>query len=91
MLLEKVRACRSRSYRRTLVLRSGDQQTICEILHVAHVKIKLALRRGAAATSWKCSAPKAYELLGHESVPLRWESVSLGNPLERLAMSGRES
>ena len=35
---EKVMTCRS--YRRTVVLRSGYQQTICEIL--AYVKIRLA-------------------------------------------------
>ena len=72
--VEKVRACRS--YRRTLVLRSDGQQTICEIF--ANVKIRLALGRRAAPACRKCSAPKAYDLLARE-----WVRTG-GRPVERL-------
>ena len=61
---EKVRACRS--YRRTLVLRSDGQQTICEIL--ANVKIRLALGRRAASASQKWLAPEVYDQLVRERV-----------------------
>ena len=76
----------SRSYRRTLVLRSDCRQTITEIL--ANVKIGLAPQRGAAMTSRKCSAPKANELLGHDRDPMWRETV--GNLWERLAKSDRK-